>query len=285
MKTRILVTGAQGQLAQTIQDLYQNNSEDLEFVFVSKGDLDITNTSKVLEFFEIGEFEYCINCAAYTNVEQSEVEPYLAYKVNAEAVKTLAEACKKNSVILVHISTDYVFDGKSHSPYIEEDATNPINEYGKSKLEGELAIQNILDDFFIIRTSWLYSRYGHNFVKTIIKKIQEDSDLKITTSQIGTPTSCDELSQFIVLLITSKSKAFGVYHFSSLGATTWYEFALEISKQFKTYNKNKIIPTDSFKTKASRPEYSVLNNHKSNQIFKKRDGWKEHVSQTVKRLI
>ena len=285
MKTKILVTGAQGQLAKTIQDLYQKNSEGLEFVFVSKSDLDITNKTQVSTFFNAGKFDYCINCAAYTNVEHSEDEPGLAYKVNAEAVQTLAEACKGNNVILIHISTDYVFDGKSNKPYTEEDPTNPINEYGKSKLKGELAVQNTLDDFFIIRTSWLYSRYGHNFVKTIIKKIQENSDLKITTSQTGTPTSCDELSQFIYFLITSKSKDFGVYHFSSQGETTWYEFALEISKQFETYNKNKITPTDSFKTKATRPEYSVLSNHKSNQIFKKRDGWRDYVSQTVKRLM
>ncbi|MCB0382501.1 MAG: dTDP-4-dehydrorhamnose reductase [Psychroserpens sp.] len=285
MKTKVLVTGSQGQLGKTLHHLYHNTTEDLEFVFVSKSDLDITNKDQMTSFFSTHQFDYCVNCAAYTNVEQSETQPELAFNVNAEAVKNLAEICKDKNIILIHISTDYVFDGNANQPYTEEDLTNPINEYGKSKLQGELEIKNILNDFFIIRTSWLYSRFGHNFVKTIIKKIKENSDLKITTSQTGTPTSCDELSQFIFFLINSKSTSFGVYHFSSLGETTWYDFALEISKQFKHYNTLEISPITTFKTKAERPKYSVLSNLKSNQIFKKRECWKDQVIKTVKSLI
>ncbi|WP_456438919.1 dTDP-4-dehydrorhamnose reductase [Psychroserpens sp.] len=285
MKIRILVTGSEGQLAKTLNDLYFDNTDDLEFVFVSKIDLNITTEDQVSCFFNKHQFDYCVNCAAYTNVEQSELQPELAHKVNAEGVRVLAEVCKNHNTILIHISTDYVFDGTSKKPYTEEDKTNPINEYGKSKLAGELIIKELLDDFFIIRTSWLYSRFGHNFVKTIIKKIQENSELKITTAQIGTPTSCDELSQFIVFLIKTSSKSFGVYHFSSLGQTTWYDYALEISKQFKSYNKPKISPTETFVTKAKRPDYSVLNTNKSNQIFKKSYYWKDQVNQTVKSLI
>lgn len=285
MKTKILVTGAQGQLAKTFYNLYHQKTDDLEFTFVSKSDLDITNKTQLVSFFKTHQFNYCLNCAAYTNVEQSENLPDIAYKVNAEAVKILAKVCKNNNAILIHISTDYVFDGKANQPYTEEDLTNPINEYGKSKLKGEQEIKTILDNFFIIRTSWLYSRYGHNFLKTIIKKIQDDSDLKITTSQTGTPTSCDELSQFIFFLINTRSKSYGVYHFSSLGETTWYDFALEIAKQFKHYNISKITPVQSFKTKANRPKYSVLNNHKSFQIFKKRERWENQVHKTVKSIL
>lgn len=285
MKTKVLVTGAEGQLAKTINDLYLNNSSDLEFIFASKTDLDITNKEKVISFFNKHKFDYCVNCAAYTNVEQSEFQPDLAYKVNSEAVKIVAEECKKHGTILIHISTDYVFDGKTNKPYSEEDLTNPINEYGKSKLAGELAIKDVFEDFFIIRTSWLYSRFGHNFVKTVIKKIQEDSELKITTSQTGTPTSCDELSQFIIFLISSNLKSFGVYHFSSQGEATWYDLALEISKQFKSYDTSKILSIETFKTKAKRPKYSVLSNCKSNQIFKTNYNWKDQVARTVKSLI
>lgn len=285
MKTKILITGAKGQLAKTIHHLYANNNLNLEFVFTSKTELDITNKVQVSSFFDNHQFDYCINCAAYTNVEQSELEPDLALKVNAEAVKTLAEVCKNHDTILMHISTDYVFDGNSKKPYKEEDQTNPINEYGKSKLAGELAIKSVLNRYFIIRTSWLYSSFGKNFVKTIINKIETNSDLNITTSQIGSPTSCTELSKFIIFLITTKSNAFGVYHFSGQGETTWYEFALEIAIHFDRYNKLKISPANTFKRRAERPKYSVLNNHKVNQIFEKKQSWKQDVKQTVKEII
>lgn len=285
MKTKVLITGAKGQLAKTIKNLYSNSTHNLEFVFTSKTDLDITNKDQVLYFFNKFQFDYCINCAAYTNVEQSELEPELAIKVNAEAVKTLAEVCKTHDIILVHISTDYVFDGTSEKPYNEEDKTNPINEYGKSKLAGELAIKNVLNRYFIIRTSWLYSKYGKNFVKTIISEIEANSDLNITTSQIGAPTSCAQLSKFIIFLITTKSSAFGVYHFSGEGETTWYEFALEIANHFSCFNKFKITPAKTFKTIAERPKYSVLSNHKANQLLKKKQSWKQDVNQTIKDII
>ena len=285
MKTKILITGAKGQLAKTINNLYSYNTDNLEFVFASKADLDITNKDQVLSFFNKHEFDYCVNCAAYTNVEQSELQPDLAHEVNVEAVKTLAEVCENNNIILIHVSTDYVFDGEANKPYTEEDETNPINEYGKSKLAGEHALKDVLTRYFIIRTSWLYSSYGKNFVKTIIGKIETNSDLNITTSQTGTPTSCEELSKFIVFLIKTNSNAFGVYHYSSQGETNWYEFALEIAEHFSFYNKQKIKPTETYITKAKRPKFSVLSNNKTNQIFKKRNSWKYHVNQTVKNIL
>src|SRR5690606_37549958 len=159
----ILVTGAQGQLGLTIQELYVGNSA-FDFTFTSKSELDITNKREIEIFFEQYKFDYCINCAAYTNVEQAEKTPDLAYKVNAEAVKSLAEVCKEYETTLIHISTDYVFDGEKEIPYTIKDLPNPINEYGKSKLLGEQYVQEILQNYFIVRTSWLYSKkYGKNF--------------------------------------------------------------------------------------------------------------------------
>lgn len=262
MKTKVLVTGADGQLAQTIKALYSDSNEGIEFFFVNKNELDITNLTAVSNLFSNINYDYCINCAAYTNVEQAEESTDLAYKINAEAAKYLAVACEKNKTILIHISTDYVFDGKKRSPYLETDKTNPINQYGKSKLKGEQYISTILKEHFIIRTSWLYSRFGKNFVKTITKKIKENADLKITTAETGTPTSCTDLSCFIYTIINTKSNNYGLYHFSNEGQCTWYDLAVEIAKNLNSYNKKKLIPIDGFKTKAKRPEYSVMSKDK-----------------------
>ena len=155
MKTKVLVTGANGQLGQTIKTLYNENDEGVQFVFTNKNELDITNLEETSDFFSKTKYDYCINCAAYTNVEQAEESIELAFKINAEAVKNLAILCKKHKTILIHISTDYVFDGKKKTPYTETDSTNPINQYGKSKLKGEQDISNTLEEYFIIRTSWL----------------------------------------------------------------------------------------------------------------------------------
>jgi len=258
MKTKVLVTGADGQLAKTLYELYNKNNDDIEFTFVSKNQLDITNFELVSNFFSANNFNYCINCAAYTNVEQAEDYIDLAFKINSEAVKNIALTCKENKTILIHISTDYVFDGKKESPYLETDITNPINQYGKSKLKGEQYISNILNEHFIVRTSWLYSSYGKNFVKTIVSKIKEKADLKITTAETGTPTSCIDLSCFLYHLIKIKSTNYGIYHFSNKGSTTWYDLAVEIANNLNSFEGKKLIPLKYFKTKAKRPKYSVM---------------------------
>lgn len=283
MKTKILVTGANGQLGKSIKDLYSKDM-NLNIKFTSKSEFDITNNEDVESFFNEHKFDYCINCAAYTNVEEAESNPQAAFKVNADAVKNLAAACKAKDVILIHISTDYVFDGEKQSPYTEEDIPNPINEYGKSKLAGERYIQKIKPKYFIIRTSWLYSRFGNNFLKSIIGKIQNQERLTITTSQKGTPTSCDDLSEFIVKLIKSKNSNFGIYHFSAQGETTWYDYALQICKHFSSYDCNKIKPVDKFKTKARRPNYSVLDCKKVMPIITEQIFWEKSVDETVLRL-
>ena len=225
----VLVTGANGQLAKTIRELYSKNSDSIKFSFLSKSQLDISNLNEIESVFKKTNFDYCINCAAYTNVENAEDNPEISFKINAESVKNLALACKENNTTLIHISTDYVFDGTSKNTYLEEDKTNPINEYGRSKLLGEHYISDTLNNFFIIRTSWLYSKFGKNFARTILKKVQENTDLKITTSQIGTPSSCNDLAKFIYHLIKTREINYGIYHYSALGHCTWFDFAIKIA--------------------------------------------------------
>lgn len=256
--TTILVTGANGQLGLTIQELYAGNSF-FDFTFASKSELDITNKRDIAVFFEKHKFDYCINCAAYTNVEQAEKTPDLAYKVNAEAVKNIAEACKESSTILIHISTDYVFDGQKNEPYTVKDLPNPINEYGKSKLLGEQYIQEILSHYFIVRTSWLYSKnYGKNFYRTILEKAQTRTELFVTTEQIGCPTNTESLSRYIYRIIKTNNNSFGVYHFSDNKPMTWYDFANDILKEHNILKNIKLVKDDNYLTFAQRPKNSVL---------------------------
>jgi dTDP-4-dehydrorhamnose reductase len=264
---KILVTGANGQLGKCIKDAAAD-FPDLEFVFVSKEELDIENSDLLLDFFSKNSFTHCINTAAYTNVEKAESEPEKAFAINAEAVKKVAVSCKENDVVLLHISTDYVFDGKKTAPYVETDITNPINVYGASKLKGEQYIQEICDKFFIFRTSWLYSQYGHNFVKTILKYAEAKNPLTITTEQTGTPTNANDLAKALLQVIAQDSTDYGIYHYSNGGETTWFGFAEEILQQTEKLKDTKLAKTNHYRTFAARPAYSVLNNKKYLIIFK-----------------
>lgn len=255
----VLVTGSNGQLALTIKELFETNKDEINFIFKSKSELDITNYQEVQEFFEKNAFHYCVNCAAFTNVELAESESETAFSINAEAVKNLAIACKNQDVVLIHISTDYVFDGQANKPYKETDQTNPINVYGSSKLKGERHIEAILEHYFIIRASWLYSVYGHNFFKTVVRKIKNEEIMNVINTQIGVPTSCEDLAVFIYFLITGKNKEYGLYHFAPDGETSWFGFASFVASH---YNNQKVQPVEFFKTQAQRPNYSVLDNSK-----------------------
>lgn len=285
MITTVLVTGANGQLGKTLKDLYFVNNEAIDFVFVTKAELDISLKSEIEFYFESQTFDYCINCAAYTNVEQAEASSKEAFRINSEAVGYLAECCKDANTTLIHLSTDYVFDGTKKTPYLESDSTNPLNEYGRSKLAGENCVQDILERYFIIRTSWLYSKYPKNFLTTILSKIQENADLSITTNQRGTPTSCVELSKFIYWLIQSKNKDFGIYHFSAKGNATWYDFALKISESCPDYEGKKISSTAQFSSKANRPNYSVMDNSKVQSLYENQNEWTKDVERTTKHIL
>ena len=283
MKSKVLITGANGQLGKTIKEISSDFTNSIDFVFVEKSELDITNSKSVEIYFQSNKFDYCINCAAYTNVDLAETETKIAFDVNANAAKNLAVNCKAYNTTLIHVSTDYVFDGTKQSPYTESDLTNPINTYGESKLLGEDYIRKHLDNYFIIRTSWLYSKFNKNFVKTIFNKLKEDEKLTIITSQKGTPTSCNDLSYFILFLITDAIKKFGTYHFSAKGETTWYGLALHISK-FLSKSSN-VTPIKDYPTKAKRPFYSVLNNSKVELLYSKPlIKWEECVDEVLKNL-
>ena len=265
-RKNLLITGATSQLGQCLLAL-KDQYPDFYFDFATSSELDITDKKQVNRRFDKYSYQVVINCAAYTNVELAEKESKKAFLVNAIGAKNMAEACKEFNVVLIHISTDYVFDGKKGSPYTEEDLPNPINEYGKSKLAGENYIQEILHEHFIIRTSWLYSEYGHNFFKTVLKKSETEKRLTITTSEIGTPTNANDLASFILTLISSNSSDYGLYHFSNLGEATWYDFAEEILELSNKLSSIKLEKTDNYPTFAARPKYSVLDKSKTENIF------------------
>lgn len=258
---KILVTGAGGQLGTCFKSLV-GNFETMELLFVDSAQLNICDPQALENLFEDHQFQYCINCAAYTNVELAEDQKEQAFEINAKAVGKLAAVCKAYGSTLVHFSTDYVFDGTKKSPYSEGDQTNPINVYGASKLKGEQLITAELQRYFIFRTSWLYSDNGHNFFNTIRRKAEEGADLKITASQKGTPTNAYDLASFVLNLILHNRTAYGIYNFSNQGETTWYDFAAEIIRLLGKEQDVHLERTGYFKTKAARPSYSVLNKEK-----------------------
>ncbi|MCL5247317.1 dTDP-4-dehydrorhamnose reductase [Cellulophaga sp. 20_2_10] len=254
---KIVVTGANGQLGRCFQKV-KDTISDIEFIFCDSKDLDITDKERVQLFFEKNEFDYCINCAAYTNVEQAEKTPERAYFINGEGVKNIAKECKKHNVILFHISTDYVFDGEKGSPYLISDITNPINEYGKSKLMGENYIVEILEKYFIVRTSWLYSEFGHNFYKTILNKAKKGEDLTVIDTETGCPTNANNLAKYILELVSSNNKGFGVKHFTDNKPMTWHSFAEEILKNNQLDRTTKLVRANNYRSFAKRPKNSTL---------------------------
>lgn len=260
---RVLVTGANGQLGKSINQILPNYPE-LKIVFTDVKELDITNPEEVNTFFENHAFDYCINCAAYTAVDKAEEEVDKAYLLNATAVKNLAEECQTSGVVLIHISTDFVFDGIKRTPYTEEDTPNPLSVYGKSKLKGEEHIKEICERHFIVRTSWLYSEYGKNFVKTMLRLAETRDEISVVNDQIGSPTYAGDLAEFILKIASSESIAYGIYHYSNFGEISWYDFAVEIFRQHKKKVRVVPIPTSSYPTSAKRPPFSVLDLQKGN---------------------
>ena len=255
---RILVTGASGQLGLSIQNIHKKYT-DLDFVFMNSKELDITNLKMVQEIFGSNHFDFCINCAAYTNVEQAEKQPEKAFAINGEGVKNIALACISNNVVLIHISTDYVFDGEKKAPYTPQDKPNPINEYGKSKLLGEQYIQQILKKYYVVRSSWLYSEFGKNFYKTILKKAQTEPVINVTDREIGCPTNANNLAKYILEVMVLGNKDYGIYHFTDGEAMTWFDFAMVILSDNNLEGKVQIVRGKKYRTFAKRPKSSVLN--------------------------
>jgi len=263
---KIVVTGANGQLGKCIQDIAVQYS-DYDFHFKSSKELDITSKSQINSLFTQEKFGYCINCAAYTAVDKAESDQENAFLVNAEAVRYLAEACKAQNTILIHISTDFVFDGSKTTPYSEEDVPNPINVYGASKLKGEQYVQQLLKKYFIIRTSWVYSEYGHNFVKTMLRLGKESKEISVVNDQIGSPTYAGDLAGIIMKVVDSKESSYGLFHYSYEGEISWFDFATSIFEIKRMNVKVKPIPSEAFPTLAKRPRFSVMDKSKITQAL------------------
>jgi len=266
--TNILVTGANGQLGLTIASLKEKYA-DYNFFFAKKSALNIANAIQVENYILKNNIEVIINCAAYTQVDKAEDESNLANEINHLAVKNLAEVTKKYAVKLIHISTDYVFDGNKKIPYSEEDATNPQNSYGKSKLAGENALLNINPkNSIIIRTSWLYSEFGHNFVKTILKISKQKKEIQVVNNQFGTPTNAKDLAEVILTIIPKiNTNNIQIYHYANQGTCSWFRFAQEIVTL--SSNNCVVMPilAKDFKVKAVRPNFSMLNTNKIQNTF------------------
>lgn len=258
---RVLVTGAGGQLGKCIRDWTQKLKDDsFQFIFLDKSHLDISNKVLVETYFFSNTIDYCINCAAYTDVDGAESDAESAFKINSDGVKYLAEECSNQNAVLIHISTDYVFNGESDIPYYPTDPTNPINVYGKSKLEGEKWALGINPKSIIIRTSWLYSQYGRNFYTTMLKLMKERKEINVVSDQIGKPTNANDLAKYILDLIISGDNDFGVRHFTGPEQMSWYDFAKKIKKENGFSTKINPIPSSAYPTAAKRPKWSVLEN-------------------------
>lgn len=264
----ILVTGGNGQLASEIKELSASFTND-SFFFTDVSDLDITNHTAVENFIKTNKINLIINCAAYTAVDKAESEPELANAINHLAVKNLATISKNEGVRLMQISTDYVFDGASQKPYTEMDSSNPQSVYGQTKLDGELAIQVINPaNSIIIRTSWMYSNYGSNFVKTMLRLAKTRDEISVVVDQMGTPTNAADLARAILTIFPQMSnETVEVFHYSNEGVCSWYEFAKAIFKMKEMDITVHPIPTSQYQTIAKRPLYSVLKTDKIKVSF------------------
>jgi len=263
---RILVTGTNGQLGQEFKNNEYNS--DHEFYFTDENELDITKKKEILDYVIIYKIELIINCAAYTDVNGSETNKNKAIKVNSYAIKNLIEICEEKKIKMIHFSTDYVYNSDNLSPINEQSNINPINYYGISKREGEKIIEKSSSDSIIIRTSWLYSMYGNNFVKTIIKKGELSEKVFVINDQFGCPTYSKDLVDCTLHIIASnKFKNHKIYNFSNEGYTNWYDFTKKIF-ELKRIN-SKVFPVDSnnYKTKAIRPKYSITDKSRIKDIF------------------
>jgi dTDP-4-dehydrorhamnose reductase len=268
----VLVTGAKGQLGQALQFI-SGKYPEVDFVFCDSSILDITNLDNTKEVFQQVKPNFCINAAAYTAVDKAESEPEKAHLINAIGAKNLAEACVENNTILIHVSTDFVFDGSTKTPYKEDDIPHPTGVYGQTKLDGEKAIQDTFDKYFIIRTSWVYSQFGNNFMKTMLRLGSERDSLSVVNDQIGTPTNAVDLAEVLIKMIAhternpSDFSNFGTYNFSNEGQCSWYDFAKKIFEINTIKIDLQPIPTSSYPTPAQRPAYSVLDKTKIKSIF------------------
>ncbi|MDC0975668.1 dTDP-4-dehydrorhamnose reductase [Alphaproteobacteria bacterium] len=293
---RILVTGKNGQLGLSIYKIVNtNNGDNLssnEFIFVGREELDLSENNSIINYFDNHDkFDIIINCAAYTAVDKAEEEQDLANQINHLAVKQLAEIANEQKAKLVHVSTDYVFDGTGGKPYKETDKTNPINVYGKTKLAGEKALQEIMPiDAMIIRTSWVFSEFGDNFVKTMLKLGKERNELNVVSDQIGSPTYTTDLAGVILKIIDNKDyqdkkQSTEIYNYSNKGEVSWYDFTKEIFKIAELDCKVSPITTEQYPTTSKRPKNSLINKNKIIEKFEVEIfHWKKSLEACIKKI-
>ncbi len=287
----ILVTGANGQLGSELRHIVQKNpNNDLHFFFTDKNDLDITDNTRIQSFIAKNNIEAIINCAAYTAVDKAEEERELADRINHQAVRHLANSANKHDIPLIHISTDYVFDGTNCKPYIETDPTNPQNIYGETKLKGEEAFIHSGAKGIIIRTSWVYSPFGQNFVKTMLALAKRKKELRVIYDQIGSPTYAKDLAKTILQIMQNPKfklqNLVEIYHYSNEGVCSWYDFAKAI---FELQNIDiKVVPieTEQYPTPAKRPHYSVLSKKKIKEDFNIQiPYWRDSLKDCLRRIM
>ena len=280
----ILIFGASGQLGSCIKKVSSENGNK-NFVFLPENEADILDVEKLKTVFETYRPAFIINCAAYTAVDKAEDEVELARKINKTGAKNLALSCKEHGTVMIHVSTDFVFEGNHPNLLVETDIAEPINIYGITKLEGEQDIAEILPQHFILRTSWLYSEFGNNFVKTMLKLGADRDELKIIADQIGTPTYAIDLAGCILQIISSASKEYGTYHYSNEGSCSWYDFAKAIFDISGTNIKVLPIKSHEYPTKATRPLFSVMDKSKIKKTFSMEiPYWRESLIKCIEKL-
>jgi dTDP-4-dehydrorhamnose reductase len=265
---KIAVIGSNGQLGSCIKKIAPDFEHLYEFLFTDSSTLDVTNEEQVNDFFYDNKPDYCINTSAYTAVDLAEKEKEKAFAVNAAGVAHLAQACADYKSVLIHVSTDYVFDGTTNLPYSEDDFTNPIGVYGASKKEGEDLALEINPKTIILRTSWLYSEFNKNFVKTMLKLFSQKEELGIVADQFGQPTNANDLAEAIMKIIETPHKTYGVFHFSNYPETTWFEFAQKIAEFSKSAIKLNPLTTEQYPTPAKRPVRSTMSLEKIEEVYK-----------------
>ena len=282
--SKILVFGASGQLGTCLKTVAQKQ-EITDITFPPEGTGNILDIPALRHLFEAEKPAYVINCAAYTAVDKAEDESTLAAEINCTGAENLAVLSKEYAATLIHISTDFVFAGDVVKLLQEKDEASPISVYGLTKLKGEKAIVAAMDSYYILRTSWLYSEHGNNFVKTMVKLGTERDELKVIADQIGTPTYAIDLAEAIFQIIAADKKAYGVYHFSNEGVTSWYDFAKAIFDLSNTEVRLYPIPTSEYPTKAQRPAFSVMDKTKIKRTFNiEIPYWRDSLSKCIDQL-
>ncbi|MGL5236201.1 MAG: dTDP-4-dehydrorhamnose reductase [Empedobacter falsenii] len=282
---RILVTGANGQLGQSILEQSKNYKE-IECFFVTRNELDITNEELINHYFEDKSFDFVVNCVAYTAVDKAEDDQENAYLVNAKATEFLAKITNQKGIPFIHVSTDYVFDGTEAQPRLETDQTNPIGVYGQTKLDGEnLALDNN-PKTIILRTAWVYSRFGNNFVKTMLRLFNDKDSISVVADQIGSPTNAIDLADAILTIISKDDITYGIFNYSNEGECSWFEFAKKIKEFSNSTIEINPVPTSAYPTKAKRPAYSLLDKSKIKEVYQfDIPTWEDSLKKELKHLI